>query len=333
MDITCVVAEKVNHVVTKRCVLREPTADEILVETSFSGISPGTELRCLAGKEVHASVFPMITGYSLVGRVLKGAGAINEGDVVFLNGTSVAPEGVQCSWGGHLSRVIATPGQAVKLPTDIDLHQASLLSMCSIAMHGVCRTHLIPGLRVLIVGQGLIGQLAAALCRISGCVVAVCDTEAARLEVSQRMGILHGYMAEATLHEKVCREFPEGFDAIIDVTGVPAAISANQSLLREKSWENPYDPSPSLTILGSYPGDIALNYQETLFARETDVITSRTYLPHELRAVIRLIAEGILDVTPLITDTLPVGEAAQAFTRLRENPTKNITIVLDWRER
>jgi len=41
---------------------------EVLVETAYSCISPGTEMRCLAGKQDGAR-FPFIPGYSLSGRI------------------------------------------------------------------------------------------------------------------------------------------------------------------------------------------------------------------------------------------------------------------------
>jgi len=37
--------------------------DEFLIETSFTGISPGTELRTLSGHEANALTFPLIPGY------------------------------------------------------------------------------------------------------------------------------------------------------------------------------------------------------------------------------------------------------------------------------
>ncbi len=331
MNISCVVAEDANRVAYRTHELRDPTADELLVKTAFSGISPGTELRCIAGRELNAPTFPMITGYSLVGTVLKGAGAVKEGDQVFLNGASVVPDGIASSWGGHMSHAIATPDQAVVLPQGIDPAQASLLSMASIAMHGVCKSRLTPGDRVLVVGQGLIGQIAAALCCLNGCVTAVCDPVAARLEISREMGVQKTYLVNDSWPKPARDDFPDGFDAVIDVTGSPDAVAANQFLLRDKSWENPYESSPRLVLLASYPGDIHLNYQEILFGKEAEIVTCRTYLPHEREAVLRLMAAGALDLAPLITHRMPAARADEAFARLRDDPTGNITIVLDWK--
>lgn len=112
MNVTCVVAERANEIAVRHCSLREPGDHEILIRTMYSCISPGTELRCLAGQEPNAGKFPMITGYSLVGRVIKGAGAIQEGNLVFANGTSVVPDGITSAWGGASQSVHRISGSS-----------------------------------------------------------------------------------------------------------------------------------------------------------------------------------------------------------------------------
>lgn len=330
MKVKCVVAEGVNRVVVGSFMLREAAEDEVLVKTIFSAISPGTELRCLAGNEPNAVRFPMITGYSLVGKVLRGAGTIREGDLVFLNGTSVCPAGISSSWGGHISHAIAPASQAVKLPKEIDPRMAAAVSMLSIAMHGAGKAAPLPGDKVLVAGQGLIGQFVASFMKMAGCRVAVCDPVMFRLDVARRMGIELTYQVSDGWQDKFRGDFPDGVDTLIDATGSPKAIAANVPLLRAKSWENPYQPSPKLVLLASYPGNIILDYQETLFNKELDVITCRTYLPHERERVICLLAGGTLDITPALTATMPADEAPEAFRLLREDASHYITIVLDW---
>ena len=136
MKTIAVVAEAPNRVVVGEYSLREPRADEVVIATAYSTISPGTELRCLAGREPNAQRFPMITGYSLAGTILRGAGDFKPGDRVFLNGASVCPDGIASAWGGHIQYAIAPVSQVVRLPAGVDLKAASALSMLSIAKIG-----------------------------------------------------------------------------------------------------------------------------------------------------------------------------------------------------
>jgi bacteriochlorophyllide a dehydrogenase len=331
MKTTCVVAEAVNKVVVGEYTIRDPQADEIMVKTLYSTISTGTELRSLAGKEPNAPKFPMITGYSLVGQVIKGNKDIKEGQYAFMNGTQVPPEGIASTWGGHVAHAICRACDTHVLPENINLKWASAMSMFTIALHGACRANPKPADNVLITGQGLIGQLATAILNTNhGCSVAVCDSFPARLEIARKMGVHKTYLADKSWPEEVRKDFPKGFDVIVDTTGVPEVLESNLPLLRDKP--QPYDPSPKVVILGSYPGKISFDYQITLFAKEADIITSRVYLPHELEMAKKLMTGGRINLDPILGDELPVRRADEAFRRLREERDRCLTFVLNWSE-
>ena len=65
-----IVFDKPNSVVLGEIELQGCGDDEILAETIFSFVSPGTELRVLSGNQPNTN-FPLIPGYSWVGRVIE----------------------------------------------------------------------------------------------------------------------------------------------------------------------------------------------------------------------------------------------------------------------
>jgi threonine dehydrogenase-like Zn-dependent dehydrogenase len=107
-------------------------------------------------------------------------------------------------------------------------------------------------------------------------------------------------------------------------------VSTNLPLLRQKNWDNRYEPSPKLVLLASYPASLSLDYQETLFNKETELVACRNCLPNDLQRAARLLETGALDVRPLLTTLLPAGEAAEGFRQLRERPDEHLTVVFDW---
>lgn len=329
MKTLCVVAVEAGRIEVGEYAIRDPLAGELLVETLFSTVSPGTELRCLRGREPNAGAFPLIPGYSLTGRVLRGAGSMREGDLVFVPGSAVMPAGITRAWGGHIGHAIVPVTGALKLPPGADPLAASALAMVAIALHGVSKARPLVGDEVLVVGLGLIGQLAVALLRLSGCRVAACDPLASRRALAEAAGA-RAYAPGADWHDEVQADWPEGFDILVDATGVPAVVTANLPLLRRKSWDNLYEPSAKLVFLASYPGPLALDYQETLFNREAEVVTCRNYLPHDLQRAARLIARGGLEVGPLLTHVAPAARAAEAFARLQDGVQAPLTVVFDW---
>src|SRR5687767_7694195 len=103
MKAQAIVFAGVGNVELRGLKLPEPGPGELLLETLFSGISPGTELRCLAGKQGGAE-FPFVAGYAMVARVIgRGAGAsLADGTLVFSMGSEHCGE-VNRAWGGHMS--------------------------------------------------------------------------------------------------------------------------------------------------------------------------------------------------------------------------------------
>jgi len=69
--------------------LRRPASGEVLVATRFTCVRPGTELRCLAGRQPDAVGFPYIPGYAMVGEVIAVGPEVSMpiGTHVYLNGT------------------------------------------------------------------------------------------------------------------------------------------------------------------------------------------------------------------------------------------------------
>ena len=194
----------------------------------------------------------------------------------------------------------------------------------------MCRAAPLPGDRVLVAGQGLIGLAAAALLRLAGCQVAVCDAVAHRLQVARKLGVRHTLEPSQLTGDALRQALGGDIDILVDATGLPKVVAANAALLRAKSWANPYEPSPKLVLLASYPGEISLDYQETLFNKETEVVTCRNFLPHEPERVLRLLAAGMLDVAPLVAEAVPFPDAPEAFRLLREEPQRHVTFVIDW---
>ena len=66
------VATAVHQVEVRDIELPRPERDDVLVQALYTCISPGTELRCLAGQQ-RGTTFPFIPGYAMVGKVIQSA--------------------------------------------------------------------------------------------------------------------------------------------------------------------------------------------------------------------------------------------------------------------
>ena len=154
------------HVEVVQESIQGPRADEVLVETLMSAVSPGTERLVYRGEapsalSADASIdhldqhfsYPITYGYAVVGRV-DAAGAEVDQDWVGRRVFSFHP---------HVSRFTVSPNALVPLPSDVETRDAVLFpnleTAVSLSMDGK------PGIgdRVVLFGQGIVGLLTTAL--------------------------------------------------------------------------------------------------------------------------------------------------------------------------
>ena len=189
-----------------------PTGNQVKSRTIYSGITNGTEHNDLVGGNyAHPDdALPAGWGYQHVGRVIETGPDVAElavGDLLYIN-------------ADHKEYVVAREdGLLIKLPEEVDPRQAALFGMSSVAMRTCRHADLRMGERVLVVGQGFVGQMAAQIANVMGARVAVCEVDPGRLEMARRIGAAEEVFDVAG--DGWEKQIADGaFDALIDAAGV-----------------------------------------------------------------------------------------------------------------
>jgi 2-desacetyl-2-hydroxyethyl bacteriochlorophyllide A dehydrogenase len=146
--------------------LPRPAANQVVVETQVSAISPGTELLIYRGQaptdipldetipELAGDFdYPLRYGYSAVGRVID-------------LGAEVAPEWhdrLVFAFQAHASHFLAAPADLIPLPPKISAEEAAFLPNMETAVNFVMDGQPLIGERVAVFGQGVVGLLTTAL--------------------------------------------------------------------------------------------------------------------------------------------------------------------------
>jgi threonine dehydrogenase-like Zn-dependent dehydrogenase len=198
-----------------------PTANDALVKVSFTLMSPGTEraqLLGLPGTYEHIPDIPYFPGYSGSGKVIAMGKKVTE----FRVGDRVAGR-IQ-----HGSRAVVHKGFLFRIPDGVSLEEAAFIEMGIIVLQGVRKAQIKPGESVLVLGQGLIGQLANRLSRLAGGapVVAV-----ARSKAKKKVTLGTGGADRFLTVDDLKRE-GEAFDVVIEATGDPNIFPFAASLAR-----------------------------------------------------------------------------------------------------
>ena len=121
MNVQAVVFDQGEQISIREVGLPELQNDQIRTETLYSFVSPGTELRTLAGHYGASKNFPIIPGYSSVSRVVEIGSEVKSyriGDLLSLRGGG-GFIGATAYWGGEAGgHVLSQEGTQIKLPSD-----------------------------------------------------------------------------------------------------------------------------------------------------------------------------------------------------------------------
>ncbi|MBE7209520.1 MAG: L-idonate 5-dehydrogenase [Gluconacetobacter diazotrophicus] len=207
--------------------------------------------------------------------------------------------------GGFCEAVVVRADQCVPIPDALSFRTAACAEPLAVALHAASRAGTLVDARVLVTGAGPIGLLCALACsRAGAAAVTVTDLSPEPLRVAAAMGATAAVDVRAE-PDRLAAEARAigGFDVAIEATGAPAAAAQLPTLVR---------PGGRIVQLGMLPpGGIELPLN-LLMAREIDLVGSFRFHEAFDRAVSAL-ADGRLDVSPILSARFPLAEAPAAF--------------------
>lgn len=329
---TVVFTEPGNVVMEDRDV-PSPEAGQLLIKTHCTLISTGTELTILSGNFRAGSAwagygkFPFRPGYDNIGEVVGvGPGVDRE-----WMGKRVA------TYGRHTLYFTTNTESIRPIQRDIPEEHAVFFTIAEIVMNGVRRSKLLWGESAVVFGLGLLGQLTVRFCRLAGArpVIGV-DVADSRLEMLPQDVALFPANPEkdelVALVEKLTRS--RMADVAFEVTGDPALIPGEFSVLRKQGrlvvlssprGKSEFDfhdlcNSPSFTIIGAHNGSHPR--QATLDNPWTN--------QRDCELFFDLVADGEMDIEPLISHREPYTKAVELYGMLLEDRSQAMGVVLDW---
>ncbi len=226
--------------------LGQPSVNEVLVRTLFSGISRGTEALIfrglvpesefarMRGPHMEGSFpFPVKYGYAAVGQIEAGPSHL-VGKEVF----ALFP---------HQDRFILPADQVTVLPDTLPARRAVLAANMETALNIVWDAGIQPGDRVAVFGAGVVGSLVAYLAsRIVGTETFVVDVDTARQELAVALGLT--FIPAGSLEGE--------FDVLVNATAAAEALqeaithAGMEAKIVEASWYG--DRAVSIPLGGAF---------------------------------------------------------------------------------
>lgn len=302
---------------------------QILVENACTAISVGTELYSwLHGAEPGRTPnFPRPTGYCSAGTVIDKGAHVTGVEV----GDRVAGEGY------HASHQILDKNYH-RIPAGVDWEDAVYLVMAAIAIRSVRKSRLMLGESLVVLGAGIVGQLALSLARLSGAMPTISvDLNELRLAHVLRRG------ADQAINPTVTDEVPEvvrgycidnGANVVIEATGKPAVYPLAVQLACTGG---------RVIALGSPRGTVEMDFLRDVHLREVSLIGAfqpmtpeqdHVYYPwtkdRDRQFLLKLMTAEKLTVRDLITHRFVAEQCQEVYEMLAERPDEALGVVFNW---
>lgn len=220
--------------------------------------------------------------------------------------------------GAFRERLIAYESQCIDAE-GLSVGEAAMAEPLSVVLHAAGLAGSLAGKRILVTGCGPIGLLAVIVARSYGALeIVATDVTAFTLSKAREVGADTAINVVETPEALEPFQRNKGrFDVLFECSGVAAALASAIPAIR---------PTGTVVQLG-LGGDMTLPVQ-AMTAKEISLKGSFRF-HHEFPLAVAMMQQKRLDVTPLITQTMPFEEAVNAF-ELAGDRTASVKVQLDF---
>lgn len=346
-----IVIEKPHHAVVKEIPLPEVDDQSVVIRTTWSAISTGTEVKVWNGKTGKLGGelwYPTVPGYEQVG-VVKHVGpnamksALGEsfhvGDRVMANEIRQYPA-TCASWGGQVGISVKNPtvsgspfDMPAKIPDGVTDQQAVVAYLACVAHKGIEKVGINPTDTVLVVGMGAVGLSAAQMARIYGCKrVIIMDKSSWRLERARPFAD-EAIVADAS-HETAVEALAEVTkgrmaDVVVECSGDSNVPNNLRRMVREGGWDLG-DDGGRIHLQGDYPDPVCLTPWQEWFNRNLRISITCAILPGSKERILELIAQGKFNANVLWDKEIKLEESPAEYGELEHNRATRMKTLIQW---
>jgi len=311
--------------------------EDVVIQVATAGIC-GTDIHIYHNE--YMSNFPLIPGHEFGGTVVEVGTNVKTG--VKVGDRVVADPNLYCGYcdfcrreqsnhctniklvgvtrAGAFAEYVSVPARACySVPDSLDDGQIAFVEPLACVVYGMKRAQPAPADAVLIFGAGPIGLLLLQALRHRGAgPIVVVDKQADRLAMAKQFGATATLAAGPDLAGHLKELQPYGYDMVVDATGVPAVIESAFAYLR---------PRGTMFMFGVAPIGATINLAPYDVFRNDWRILSSFAICYTFQESIAWLENGVIDVKPLISHTLPLDQFADGFQQFMQGQTMKVQVV------
>jgi 2-desacetyl-2-hydroxyethyl bacteriochlorophyllide A dehydrogenase len=199
------------------------------------------------------------------------------------------------------------------LPESVSPDDAPLIQVLGTCVHAQTQFPVFPGDTAVVIGLGVTGFLHLQLLRARGLssVVAVTRSEW-KQEIARRWGATEAVGPDDAKEAIVRASWGRGAAVVVECAGYESTLSQAIDLAGYGG---------TVSAFGTVTQrDSGLPYYQ-LYHKELTVLNPRAALPRDYARAVDLVAQGAIELAPLVTHRLPLAEASTALGDLITDPS------------
>jgi propanol-preferring alcohol dehydrogenase len=223
--------------------------------------------------------------------------------------------------GGFAERIRVPERNLFLLPSELSFEEGAVM-MCSsaTAFHAMSKAGNLVGKEVAIFGIGGLGISAVQLAQVFGAqTLYAVDIDEAKLKIAEGYGAI-----PINSKEKPVKRIKEltngGVDISFEFVGLPLTVKQAIDCLKIHG---------KAVQVGICNKEVSLNPYNEILLKEAEIIGCADHLRQELPILIKLVQNGKLDLSKIITDKIPFREINEGMKKLETNEGSPIRIVIE----
>ena len=233
-------------------------------------------------------------------------------------------ETMGCQRDGAFCEYITMPIERIYDGKGLPANLLCAIEPFCISWHGVSRAHIKKGDKVLIVGAGTIGVLAAISAKAKGGEVYIADVAQPKLDYAKKYFGVAGTILNSSeeAFTKACNEITNGngFDVTIEAVGLPSTF---QNCIDAAAFGG------HMVLIGVGKKNLDFNFT-LLQKKELNVCGSRNALKKDFLELIDLVRTGTVPLDKVVTDEYGFSEAPKAFADFSAHAGEMLKVRIDF---
>ena len=222
--------------------------------------------------------------------------------------------------GGFAEYSSCRPDMVKKLPDNVSFDEGCMVEPAAVSLHALNLADVKVGDRVLIIGGGIIGLMAAEFAKLDGAsYVGLVEVNEQRGNKAKKYGKVDEFFdaKDEKIIEKLMVASNGGFDKVIECCGNAAAVS--EAIMAVK-------PGGTIVLVGVSTVPVTVPLVMSVM-KEVKMLGAIAYTVKEFEDVIRLISEKIIAVEKYIDARVGLDKAQASFERLTSGNDDAIKII------